>query len=72
MSYENYENWDTWECVNWVLNTEPVKAIVLRGNFIEATEAILKHMTMVKYTYASNIELDKINISEVINAVRDR
>ena len=69
---ENYSNWDTWETVNWCLNTEPIKMALLNSdNFIEATQIILKHMTMVKYCYNSDVELDNINIKEVMATIRD-
>lgn len=71
MTFENYSNWDTFECVNWVLNSEPIKDTVLNGNSIEARKAILSHMTMVKYCYSPDIELNNINIQEVIDTVRD-
>ena len=70
---DNYSNWDTWETVNWCLNTEAVKMALLNvKNIKEATEIIIKHMTMVKYCYASDVELNKINIKEVMNTIRDR
>lgn len=65
-----YTNWDTWEATNWCLNTEIIKNSILRATYNEAKTIITKHMTMVKYSYGSSIEIDKINFDEVIEAVR--
>lgn len=67
----NYTNWDTWETVNWVLNSEAIVKSILQSNNSEATKIITQHMTMVKYCYASNVDLNEVNMQEVINTVKN-